>query len=236
MNAEILASASIPQKKGDSLISRPSSSPSATDDPLEISREWIKTIKASGEHFRSAIKENKIKEIKKTEEKVAELPPIPEEAPKPKDDTAITARPSMFDGVGGDISGGEFKLPVYDGPDGDNVSLARAAAQKYGLPEDLFLRLVRQESGFKQDVSSSAGAIGLAQLMPDTAKYLGVDPHDPVQNLDGGARYLKEQYDTFGSWDKALAGYNAGPGAVKKYGGIPPYKETQNYVRSILGG
>ena len=77
--------------------------------------------------------------------------------------------------------------------------------------------------------------MGLAQLMPDTARALGVDPTDPGQNLDGGARYLRRQYDTFGTWDLALAAYNAGPGAVEQYGGIPPYAETQNYVRVIWG-
>ena len=71
--------------------------------------------------------------------------------------------------------------------------------------------------------------------MPFTARKLGVDPHDPAQNLDGGARYLSQQYRTFGSWRLALAAYNAGPEAVRKYGGVPPYKETRNYVRVIWG-
>lgn len=112
---------------------------------------------------------------------------------------------------------------------------ARAAARRYGIPEDLFLRLVRQESGWNPNARSNKGAMGLAQLMPGTARYLGVDPNDPVQNLNGGAKYLAEQYRKFGSWRLALAAYNAGPGAVEKHGGIPPYRETRNYVRIIMG-
>lgn len=121
----------------------------------------------------------------------------------------------------------------YAGP---YLALARTAAQKHGIPEDLFLRLIQQESGWKAHIQSHKGAYGLAQLMPATAATLGVDHTDPVQNLDGGARYLRMQYDKFGSWPLALAAYNAGPGAVEKYGGIPPYAETTNYVKVIWGG
>ena len=103
------------------------------------------------------------------------------------------------------------------------------------MPEDLFLRLVQQESGWNPTAKSHKGAYGLAQLMPATARYLGVDPGDPAQNLDGGAKYLKEQYREFGSWRLALAAYNAGPGAVKKYNGVPPFRETRNYVKIIWG-
>ncbi|MFC3571614.1 lytic transglycosylase domain-containing protein [Paracoccus simplex] len=113
---------------------------------------------------------------------------------------------------------------------------ARAMARKHGIPEDLFLRLVQQESGWNPSARSHKGARGLAQLMPGTAAKLGVDPNDPVQNLEGGARYLRMMYNTFGSWRLALAAYNAGPAAVAKYGGVPPYRETRNYVRIIHGG
>lgn len=112
---------------------------------------------------------------------------------------------------------------------------ARAAARRHGVPEDLFLRLVTQESGWNPKARSHKGAIGLAQLMPGTALRLGVDPHDPHQNLEGGARYLAQQYRTFRSWRLALAAYNAGPHAVEKYDGVPPYRETRGYVRAILG-
>lgn len=114
--------------------------------------------------------------------------------------------------------------------------IARDAARRHGVPEDLFLRLVQQESGWNPNAESRKGAYGLAQLMPATARKLGVNRKDPKQNLEGGARYLKQQYATFGSWRLALAAYNAGPGAVQKYGGVPPYKETRNYVKAIWGG
>jgi len=113
--------------------------------------------------------------------------------------------------------------------------IATAAAAQYGIPQDLFFSLIQQESSWKPDVVSDAGAIGPAQLMPGTAKELGVDPYDPQQNIYGGAKYLRQQYDTFGQWPLALAAYNAGPGAVQKYGGIPPYKETQAYVPKVMG-
>ncbi|MCG7492608.1 lytic transglycosylase domain-containing protein [Thalassobius sp. Cn5-15] len=120
----------------------------------------------------------------------------------------------------------------YSGP---FLDMARSAARRHNIPETMFLKLVQQESGFNAKAVSPKGALGLAQLMPATAKTLGVDPRDPYENLEGGARYLAEQYRAFGSWRLALAAYNAGPGAVKKHGGIPPYKETRNYVRIILG-
>lgn len=118
---------------------------------------------------------------------------------------------------------------------GRYLDMAKGAARRNGVPEDLFLRLVQQESGWKASARSHKGAIGLAQLMPGTARVLQVDPHDPYENLEGGARYLAQQYREFGSWRLALAAYNAGPAAVQKYGGVPPYRETKNYVRKIWG-
>ncbi len=112
---------------------------------------------------------------------------------------------------------------------------AISVAQKYGIPREIFLNLITAESGWHDGARSYAGAMGLTQLMPGTARYLGVDPWDPYQNIEGGARYLAEQYRTFGSWRLALAAYNAGPGAVQKYGGVPPFRETRNYVVKILG-
>lgn len=121
----------------------------------------------------------------------------------------------------------------------DNNSLfamADQAATRYGIPTDLFRRLIKQESGWNQGAVSSKGAIGLGQLMPNTAQELGVDPNDPAQNLDGAARYLSQHYQTFGDWPTALAAYNSGAGNVRKYGGIPPFSETRQYVNSIAGG
>lgn len=118
----------------------------------------------------------------------------------------------------------------------DYRALAIEAAKRHGVPVDMFLRQIQAESAWNPDAVSSAGAIGLGQLMPGTAAELGVDPYDPVQNLDGSARYTAQQYKSFGDWGTALAAYNAGPGNVRKYGGLPPFKETQNYVQKILGG
>ena len=127
-------------------------------------------------------------------------------------------------------------VPRFDGAyRGPYLDIARQLARQNGIPEDLFLRLVQQESGWNPNARSHKGAYGLAQLMPATARYLRVNPKDPRQNLEGGARYLAEQYRRFGSWRLALAAYNAGPEAVARYQGVPPYKETQNYVRIILG-
>jgi soluble lytic murein transglycosylase-like protein len=110
------------------------------------------------------------------------------------------------------------------------------AATREGLDPKLLKSMVRAESGFNPAAVSPVGAMGLMQLMPNTAAALGVtDPFDPDQNLAGGARYLRQQLDRFGDTEKALAAYNAGPGAVARYGGVPPYAETQAYVSKILG-
>lgn len=127
-------------------------------------------------------------------------------------------------------------LPAFRGNyKGEFLEVAKAAARKHNIPEDLFLRLVQQESGWNAGAVSPKGATGLAQLMPDTARLLRVDINNPAENLDGGARYLRMMYDRFGSWRLALAAYNAGPMAVETHDGIPPYDETQNYVKAILG-
>lgn len=114
--------------------------------------------------------------------------------------------------------------------------LIERVSRETGVDANLLIAMMTQESGGQPKARSAKGALGLMQLMPRTAKELGLTPTqilDPYHNLHGGARYIREQLLAFGRLDLALAAYNAGPNAVRKYGGIPPYKETQNYVRSI---
>ena len=121
-----------------------------------------------------------------------------------------------------------FKETLYE-------PLIRQAEVRYRLPPRLLQALVWQESRFNPMAISPAGAAGLAQLMPATARELGVtNRHDPAQNVDGGARYLRQMLDRFGAIHLALAAYNAGPGAVSRAGGIPRNRETPGYVRSVI--
>ena len=114
--------------------------------------------------------------------------------------------------------------------------IIKRAAERYNVPEKLISSIIKQESNFDPSATSSAGASGLMQLMPGTAKYLGVtNSFDPEQNIMGGAKYISQMLTQFdGNIETALAAYNAGPGAVKKHDGIPPYKETQNYVQKVM--
>lgn len=115
--------------------------------------------------------------------------------------------------------------------------LIELKAKKYNLDPNLLAGLVRQESNFNPYAVSHCGAMGLGQLMPETARHLGVvDPFNASQNLEGAAKYLRQLLDKFGGdVQKALAGYNAGPGAVMKHNGVPPYRETRNYVKAVQG-
>ena len=143
--------------------------------------------------------------------------------------TATAASATTATATAGLAVTGVSELPA-DVPFGAEIT---AAAKKHGIDPALLAGLVKQESGFNPNAGSPAGARGLTQLMPATAAGLGVtNVLDPIQNLDGGAKYLRQQLDAFGGdVTRALAAYNAGPGAVQRYGGVPPYAETQNYVR-----
>ena len=123
------------------------------------------------------------------------------------------------------------KLPPAGRPYAGALAQAGAAT---GVDPRLLAAVAWSESGFNPSAKSPAGATGLMQLMPRTAAGLGVDPKDPTQALEGGGTYLSQQLSSFGRTDLALAAYNAGPGAVRKHGGIPPYAETQKYVTTVL--
>jgi hypothetical protein len=122
--------------------------------------------------------------------------------------------------------------------DNNPEHLAELAARKFALPESFVKSVMRAESGFQFSAVSPKGALGLMQLMPETAKYLGVDARDPQQNAEGGARYLRELLERYQNEPdqvyRALAAYNAGPGAVDRYHGVPPYRETREYILRVL--
>jgi cell wall-associated NlpC family hydrolase len=115
------------------------------------------------------------------------------------------------------------------------AALFNAAGAAHGIDPTLLSAVARAESGYNPNAVSRSGALGLMQFMPGTASGLGIDPLDPAQAVDGAARYLAQQLERFGSVELALAAYNAGPGAVSRFGGVPPYPETQNYVTKVLG-
>ena len=164
---------------------------------------------------------------------VAQMNPPATPAPA----AAATAPASSFAGALAAAQTSSSAAPVSGTGDSSAFDAQiNAAAASNGIDPALLKGLVSQESGFNPNARSGAGAVGLTQLMPGTASALGVtDPLDPAQSLQGGAKYLREQLDRFGGDETlALAAYNAGPGAVQKYGGVPPYAETQNYVTSVM--
>lgn len=148
--------------------------------------------------------------------------------------TAVGGGPA----VGAAAATGPTGVPAAGGALNPAVPFAaeiEAAAAKYGIDPALLAGVIKAESNFDPTAGSPAGAQGLTQLMPETASSLGVDPSDPLQAIEGGARVLREHLDSFGDPELALAAYNAGPGAVQEHGGIPPYSETQAYVPRVLG-
>ncbi len=166
------------------------------------------------------------------------LPPEPKGAPPDELAPAGKSTSGQMNFTAGETPVGSYPTAL----DGVRATAARyqnhpaitAAGLSRGEWMALFQAMIWQESRFNPGAVSPKGARGLAQLMPGTAARLGVNPRDPMQNLDGGARYLLTQLGTFRSPMLALAAYNAGPGAVRKYGGVPPYPETRTYVRRIL--
>jgi hypothetical protein len=145
-------------------------------------------------------------------------------------------------GVGGLFqryaNGGEVQDPILDLRQKVIATYGfdpAAVAMDEGVDPELLLRMMYQESRGRANAVSPKGARGLMQLMPGTAEMLGVDPDDPLQNVRGGARYLRMMLDEFGTVPLALAAYNAGPGNVRKYDGVPPFEETRNYVATITG-
>ena len=126
---------------------------------------------------------------------------------------------------------------VSAGPGTEEIAkMVRVAAQKYGVDPKLALAVAQTESNMTADAVSPAGAVGIMQLMPETARAMGVrNIYDPRENIDGGMKYLKQMLTTFnGDIEKSVAAYNAGPGSVTKYAGVPPYSETQAYVGKVL--
>lgn len=146
---------------------------------------------------------------------------------------APSSAPPLYTKAGADAS---FASAARTAGTGFDDLIARAA-ERYGVPEKLIQSVIKQESNFNPNAVSHAGATGLMQLMPATAAWLGVtNAKDPEQNVMAGTKYLRQMLDQFdGNIRLALAAYNAGPGNVKKYGGIPPFKETQNYVQKVTG-
>ena len=147
-----------------------------------------------------------------------------------KNNSTETFAPSEIE-----TSNNETRRRVENSAPTSTEGMIEAAARRYGVESDLVKAIATAESNMNQSARSYVGAIGVMQLMPETAESLGVNPYDERENIEGGAHYIRQMLDKFnGNVKNAIAAYNAGPGAVQKYGGIPPYSETQNYVGRVM--
>ncbi|HWR40406.1 MAG TPA: lytic transglycosylase domain-containing protein [Patescibacteria group bacterium] len=154
--------------------------------------------------------------------------------PDEKFDSVLASKTSTS--AGGTTVAGRTERTTVSADETGIAGMVYRTAEKYGVDPKLALAVAKTESGLQKDVVSSAGAVGVMQLMPDTARSLGVkNINDPQENIEGGVKYIKQMLGRFqGDVPKALAAYNAGPAAVESYQGIPPYQETQEYVNKIL--
>jgi len=148
-------------------------------------------------------------------------------------DGAMSSKTSQ---IGSQKDGGAAGKTIATNAPADIKSLINQSAHKYGVDPKLVSAVAQAESNYTPNAVSDAGAVGVMQLMPDTASSLGVtNIYDPRDNIEGGVKYIKQLLNTFdGDVSKAVAAYNAGPQAVKNYNGVPPYAETQNYVKKVL--
>jgi hypothetical protein len=168
-----------------------------------------------------------------TENGTRELPPAEIASFEPTADLLLTSPPPALRGA----AHAGWRVPLPE-PPFDTQMLIQAAAEKHNVPAAVVKSIVAAESGFRPHAVSSKGAIGLMQLMPKTALALGADPHDPAENVDAGTRYLRILMDKYrhyrDSMRRVIAAYNAGPGAVDRHRGVPPYRETRTYVARVL--
>lgn len=171
--------------------------------------------------------ETEMERIKPIEQFLAEnqLPPVREPAPPANTEPETVVVTPIRESQG----------RVENAAPTTTEGMIEAAARRYGVESELVKAIATAESNLDQTARSYVGAIGVMQLMPETAESLGVDPYDEKQNIEGGAHYIRQMLDKFnGNVKHAIAAYNAGPGAVQRYGGIPPYSETQNYVGRVM--
>ena len=194
---------------------------------------WDNSSRNDGvDHIAIYIGDGKMIEAPRTglDVRIIDVPSTPDVIRRIIPDGGVSGASGASSSAGG-VAGASARVS----PSTPFAELINAAAARTGVPGELIAAVARQESGFDPTVTSHAGAQGLMQLMPGTAAGLGVEnPFDPAQAIDDGARLLASLLERFGRVDHALAGYNAGPGAVLRYDGVPPYPETQNYVRSVL--